>query len=515
MARLPCGVSTGALDAVRGLAETCAPTNAVNELYRASALDLAAMIRTGRVSSREVVEAHIAKIRRVNPRLNAMVRDRFDDARLEADAADALRARRPDELPPLHGVPCTIKESFSVTGMPWTAGLVSRRDKLATDDAVTVKRLRAAGAIVLGVTNTSELCMWMESVNKVYGRTTSAYDAGRTSGGSSGGEGAIVGSGASPFGLGSDIGGSIRMPAFFNGIFGHKPSGGLVPGSGQFPQAMGAGAMMLSTGPLTRKAGDLMPLLRLLAGPDAGDPMCRPMHLGDPSDVDLSTVTVHDVRDDKSLQRYPIETALLDAQEAAVRALAQRGARVVKTSVPGLSDAFELWGAAMHSRNEASFLSYLINPAGAPMSTMDVLRELPSSIVNRSDFTLPALALALVENVPAMWSTRMTTMTARVERLRGRVDALLGSRDLMLFPSHPRVAPKHHAPLLRFPDAGFTGVFNVLEVPVTQVPLGLDARALPVGVQVIGPRGQDHVPIAAALALEEALGGWVPPAEWS
>lgn len=503
-----------ALDALRRIAETCLPSTTVNELHRCSALDLATMIRAGRVSSREVVESHIARVRRVNPRLNAMVCDRFDDARAEADAADARRAASPDDLPMLHGVPCTIKEAFSVTGMPWSAGLVSRRDLRATADAATVQRLRAAGAIVLGVTNTSELCMWMESVNRIYGRTASAYDTGRTSGGSSGGEGAMVGSGASPFGLGSDIGGSIRMPAFFNGVFGHKPSGGLVPSSGQFPQATGSAGLMLSTGPLTRSARDLMPLLRLLAGPDAGDPMCRAMHLGDPAAVDLSTITVHDVRDDKSLQRFPIEAALLDAQEAAVQALARRGARIQKTSVPGLADAFELWSAAMHVRNKVSFAA-LLGGEGAPMSTGAVLRELPMAFAGRSDFTVPALGLALAEHLPLLLSARMLTMTARIEHLRSRIDGLLGAHDVMLFPSHPRVAPKHHAALLRFADAGFTGVFNVLEVPVTQVPLGLDARALPLGVQVIGARGQDHVPIAVAMALEEALGGWVPPAEWS
>lgn len=500
------------LDGGAALAESSAPT--VNDLHRSSALELAAMIRTGRVSSREVVESHVAKIQKVNPRINAMVRDRFDAARAEADAADARTARGDDDLPLLHGVPCTIKESFAVEGMPWTAGLVSRRDVRADRDAVTVKRLRDAGAIVMGVTNTSELCMWFESVNRIYGRTTSAYDTGRTAGGSSGGEGAMVGSGASPFGLGSDIGGSIRMPAFFNGVFGHKPSGALVPGSGQFPQAHGAAALMLSTGPLTRSAHDLMPLMRLLAGPDEGDPMCRPMRLGDPADVKISGMTVHDVRDDKSLQRFPIERELLDAQEAAVQALARLGARVVKTSVPGLSDAFELWSAAMHSRNEVSFASFMGRDGGT-MTAFDALRELPMSIAGRGPFTLPALSLVLAEVVPSLLSARLQRMTARIEKLRGQIDALLGSRNVMLFPSHPRVAPKHHAPLLRFADAGFTGVFNVLEVPVTQVPLGLDARALPVGVQVIGPRSQDDVPIAVAMALEDALGGWVPPAQWS
>ncbi len=472
------------------------------------------MVRSGAVTSRALVEAHVAHIERVNPSLRAMVRDRFDAARAEADAADAAVAAGDRELPPFHGVPCTIKESFAVEGMPWSAGLVSRRDVRASEDAVTVKRLRAAGAIVLGVTNTSELCMWMESVNKLYGRTTSAYDTGRTSGGSSGGEGAMVGSGASPFGLGSDIGGSIRMPAFFNGVFGHKPSGGLVPASGQFPQAFGAAALMLSTGPLTRSARDLMPLLRLVAGPDAGDPLCRRMHLGDPSEVDLRGLTVHDVRDAASIQGSRVETELLDAQEAAVRALAARGARVRTTSVPGLADALELWSAGMQQRNEDSF-GELMGGDGPAMGTWAALKEVPAAVLGRSDFTLPALGLVLAEVLPALMPGRTQKMLARVEALRGRLDALLGADAVMLYPSHTRVAPKHHSALLTFMDSGLTGVFNLLEVPVTQVPLGLDARGLPTGVQVVGPRGQDHLPIAVALALDEALGGWVPPPLWA
>src|SRR5207237_4871758 len=147
--------------------------------------------------------------------------------------------------------------------------------------APTVGGLRAAGAIPLGVTNLSELCMWMESNNRVYGRTGNAYDPRRTAGGSSGGEGAIVGAAGAPFGLGSDIGGSIRMPAFFNGVFGHKPTGGLVPNSGQFPMAHGPALRYLTTGPIARHAEDLMPLLRILAGPDGDDAGCVAMELGD------------------------------------------------------------------------------------------------------------------------------------------------------------------------------------------------------------------------------------------
>src|SRR5262249_8717417 len=152
-----------------------------------------------------------------------------------------------------------------------TGGLYARRGKPATRDATAVKRLRAAGAIPLGVTNVSELCMWMESANTVYGRTSNPYDLARTPGGRSGGEGAIVGAGASPVGLGSDVGGSIRMPAFFCGVFGHKPTGGLIPNTGQFPIAENDALRYLTTGPLCRRAEDLWPIVRTLAGPDGED----------------------------------------------------------------------------------------------------------------------------------------------------------------------------------------------------------------------------------------------------
>ncbi|MHB8879010.1 MAG: amidase, partial [Myxococcaceae bacterium] len=255
-------------------------------LLACSAVELARRIRQGEVTSRRVCEAHIEQIQRVNPAINAVVAERFEAALAEADAADAaVRAGPRDSLPPFHGVPCTIKEAFAVRGMPNTAGLVARRARLSGQDAPTVARVRAAGAIPLGVTNISELCMWMESDNRVYGRSNNPYDPTRIVGGSSGGEGAIIGAGGSPFGLGSDIGGSIRGPAFFNGVFGHKPTGGLVPSSGQYPRSEGASMRLMTTGPLARRAEDLYPLLRVLAGPDADDPSCRPMKLGDPAGV--------------------------------------------------------------------------------------------------------------------------------------------------------------------------------------------------------------------------------------
>ena len=190
----------------------------MSDIFMVSATELARRVRTGETTSVALVEACIDAVQKVNPALNAMVVTRFEEARADARAADAkLKEVGPDKVGVFHGVPCSIKESFAFEGMPNTAGLKAREGLLAPADSITVARLRAAGAIPLGVTNTSELCMWMESNNRVYGLTRNPYDQSRTAGGSSGGEGAIVGSGALAFGLGSDIGGSIRMPAFFNG----------------------------------------------------------------------------------------------------------------------------------------------------------------------------------------------------------------------------------------------------------------------------------------------------------
>ncbi|MDO9174376.1 MAG: amidase family protein, partial [Actinomycetota bacterium] len=212
------------------------------DLLLASATVLAERLRRDEITARDLVDAHIARAEAVNPVLNAIVFDRYALAREAAELADAkLSAARHagtvDALPPLLGVPCTIKENFEFAGTPQASGLWSRRDIVNTANAPTVQSLLDAGAIPIGVTNTSELCMWMESYNAVYGRCSNPYDKRRTVGGSSGGEGSIVGSGASPFGLGADVGGSIRMPAYFNGVFGHKCSPQLIPNAGQYPAA--------------------------------------------------------------------------------------------------------------------------------------------------------------------------------------------------------------------------------------------------------------------------------------
>jgi fatty acid amide hydrolase 2 len=471
-----------------------------------SAFEQAAAIRRGELTSQAAVAAHVELARVVNPTINAIVVERYEQAMAEAAQADAHIARNgTDALPPLFGVPCTIKESFAVAGLPNTSGLVRRRELIASEDATAVARLRAAGAICIGLTNVSELCMWMESNNRVYGRSSNPYDPRCIVGGSSGGEGAIVGAGASPFGLGADIGGSIRMPAFFCGVFGHKCSGGVVPGTGMFPISENDALRYLATGPITRRASDLMPLLRLLAGPDGRDAGTREVVLQDPEAVDVGSLDVWVVEDNG---RMPVDFELVEALDRAALALERLGAKVRRRKLPELGRGFELWSAGMANAAETPFRHLL--GEGEPIA---IGRELLRWAMGKSAHTLPALVLAAVEDfgplVPS--GEERAKLVQEGLALRAKIDELLGARGVLLFPTHPRPAPRHHAPLLRPLDWTYTAVFNVLETPVTQVPMGLSRAGLPLGLQVVGAGDCDHVTIAVACALERECGGWVRP----
>ena len=471
------------------------------DLTSASGLALARSIRAGETTSADVLEAHLELLDRVNPRINAVVAQRREEARAEAKAADErIAAARPDEeLPPFLGVPCTIKESISLEGMPLSAGLVARKDVRAERSASVVERIVAAGAIPIGVTNTSELTMWVESENRVYGRTSNPYDQTRSAGGSSGGEGSVVGSGASPFGIGSDIGGSIRIPAFFNGVFGHKPTPGLVPTSAQFPPAVGDSPRLLGVGPIARRAEDLEPALRAIAGPDGEDPYVREMPIGDPAEVSLDGL---DVIVSGGFAYYPVGRELVEARRKAARALADAGANVREMPLKRLRRAHELYIIALKNVSPASVASMLSDEGVEPPRGRGYLHR-------RGPHTAATRFLLALERVPTPERT-VQRMLAAGRRLGEELIEAIGD-GVLLHPPFHQVAPKH-GHILRRPRAiAPMVVFNLAGVPVTQVPMGLGSRGLPLGVQVVGSPGNDHLTIAAALELERACGGWVPP----
>ena len=268
------------------------PAGALGDpMHYSSVRSLASAIRDRRTSSVEVVDACLARIDAVNPALNAVVQLRADEARADARRADEAVARG-EPVGPLHGVPMTIKDSLDTAGMITTGGSTGRASFVPERDATVVHRVKTAGAILLGKTNTPELTLSYETDNLVYGRTNNPWDVMRTPGGSSGGAAAIVACGGAAFDIGSDYGGSIRLPAHFNGIAGIKPTHGRVPRTGHIFPFGGTHDAFQQIGPFGRYVDDLVLLLPILAGPDNVDPAIVPMPLGEPGTVDLSTLRI-------------------------------------------------------------------------------------------------------------------------------------------------------------------------------------------------------------------------------
>lgn len=437
-----------------------------------------------------------------------------------------------ESLPPFLGVPISIKECFAMQGMPHTSGLLARVETQAPqEDATAVRRLRAAGFVCVATTNVSELCMWYESANPVWGRTNNPYAVSHIVGGSSGGEAALIAACGSPCGLGSDVGGSIRMPAFFNGVAGHKPTGGRVPATGQHPVAEGDALRYLTTGPIARYAEDLWPLLVVIEGADGVDTACRgqwpttPMLRRSATPAALLRRGLPGVRvvvpvgasgkPDDPMPLPPLVTPVADdlagAMAAAYTVLRDDyGCACGHIAMPEFARSLDMWSAKLALAEQPSFRDHLSEGAG--QGGVRIGLEIVKGLFGRSRYTLPALVLAAVEKLPAKLAPRHTrAAAAAADALRERLARELGPHGVMLFPSHSTVAPVHNAPLLRPFNFTFTSLFNALELPVTQVPLGLNAAGLPMGLQVVGAPGCDHVTIAVALALERSMGGWVPP----
>jgi fatty acid amide hydrolase 2 len=293
------------------------------------------------------------------------------------------------------------------------------------------------------------------------------------------------------------------MPAFFCGVFGHKPSGGLVPSTGHYPVTENELQRYNCVGPLARRAEDLMPILRLIAGPDGREELCRAdLILGDPATVALEGLRVVVVEENGVT---PVADELRLAQRRAAEALRARGAVVETAGVEALRHSFEVWSAMLDAARGKPFSELLGN--GKPFQAG---RELLRWTVRRSPHTLPAIALAALEKLPALLPARARRALEIGRALKEELTSLVGT-GVLLYPPYAEVAPRHYKPMWPPFNWVYTAILNVMEFAVTQVPLGLNDRGLPVGVQVAAPPGADHRTIAVALTLEQTFGGWVPP----
>ncbi|XP_068164912.1 fatty-acid amide hydrolase 2-A-like [Antennarius striatus] len=483
-----------------------------NPLLLLSATQVAKKIRRREVSSVEVVQAYIDRIQEVNPLLNAVVKDRFDAALQEAAQVDKLIEEETDGEEvlegrlPLLGVPLSVKECFSVQGMPLTTGVVSRQGIVSMADCPTVALLKRAGAIPLGVTNVPVLCMWCETHNHLYGITRNPYDLERTAGGSSGGEASLIAAAGAVIGIGTDMGGSIRMPSFFCGTFGHKTTPGVVSAEDTYPTFSGRQNEFLSVGPICRYAEDLLPMLKIMVGPNAH-------MLSLDTKVDLQKLRFFTMTDNGgSGTTSPVSKELIDIQRKVVERLeADFGVKVEEVHFPVFCYSFQIWDTYMglpdkEGKPPRTFAELMGKPGHPICPPWELLKW----TVGKSQYTMAAIGLSLF-GMCGIFKPSFVFIQQKKEKLQKEVEELLGSDGILLYPSHPRVAPKHHHPLFRPFDRSYTGIFNILGLPVTQCPLGLGEGGLPLGVQVAAGKLQDHLTLEVALYLEKTFGGWRDP----
>ena len=461
-----------------------------------SAEEMAERVRRKEISPVELLDAHLARLERLNPQLNAFVSVDADRARQHAQAAEAAQMREAD-VGPLHGVPITIKSSIDVAGLPCEVGTKLRAGFVAKMDAPLVTRLRAAGAIILGTTNVPEMLVAYETDNLLHGRTNNPWDLGRTPGGSSGGEAAAIAAGFSAAGVGSDGGGSIRVPAHFSGICGLKPTPGRIPATGHFPPCQGPFALLGVVGPMARTVPDLALLLRVMAGPESADANSAPVayRRADPG-------RMHQLRigyfEDDEIAGTTAETRV--AVRAAASALEKEGFVVEPFRPKGLERMSELWWV-FFGQTAGLVLGPML--AGHELELSPILKDFIESVGADAPLTRDLLLNA--------WMQR--------DQCRAHLLQQMERFPILLCPVSSAPAFRHAAGTWRLNGRGsayrdvmrYSQWFNLTGNPAVVVPVGKSPEGLPIGVQVVGRPWEEETVLAVAAEIERACGGWQRP----
>jgi amidase len=469
----------------------------MNELIFLPAVLMAEQVRKKKISPVELVDAHLRQIERVNPKLNAFVQVDTERARQAAQEAE-ITVMREKKLGPLHGVPISIKSSLAVTGMLCESGTRLRAGFVPAQDAPLVARLRAAGAIVLGVTNTPELLMAWETDNLLYGRTNNPWDLDRTPGGSSGGEAAAIAAGMSAGGVGSDGGGSIRVPAHFSGICGLKPTPGRIPATGHYPVSAGPFALIGVVGPMARTVADLKVLFEVMQGPDAGDTCAAPVPLRWTSEDETRTLRVGYFEDDG---RTPVTPATREAVRTAAEDLRSTGFQVEPFQPEGLEEARQLW----HT---------LFVVAGGMLLLRPMFKGRESDL---SPMLKQFLEWSAAE--PALTGENLLDVWIRRDELRARFLRQMQQYEILLCPAAAIPAFRHgerswqvDGQTVNYLDAwSYAEFFNLLGNPAVVVPVGRSPEGQPIGVQIVGQPWEEEQALSVAAALEKRCGAWKTP----
>jgi Asp-tRNA(Asn)/Glu-tRNA(Gln) amidotransferase A subunit family amidase len=423
---------------------------------------MASLVRDGAVTPTELVEEHLRQIEKRNPKINAFVAVRAEEALAEARALDPGDARGM-----LYGVPVTVKDSFDIAGMATRVGSLARPETPAAEDATVVARLRRQGAILLGRTNTPEMLLSYDTDNPITGRTNNPWCPDRTPGGSSGGEAAAIAAYCSPGGIGSDGGGSIRIPAHFCGIAGFKPTPGRIPGTGHVPSLGHPAGLLTAVGPMARTAKDLRLLFSALAGFEAQDPFSVPVPLREPM-LGQMRIGVWE-----QFYSVPVDPEI---RQAVARAAAMLEAQSFTTDVfepRGMERAPNVW-AFLFSQwpvrpSETTAEQALVNLAARDRMRAAFLRQMEAAAV--AVLIMPAFGIT----APRHGATRFTVDGGEIGFFQAAMPAL---------------------------------VANALGLPAAVVPMTMSADGLPIGVQLVGRPYEDELLLELAIRLEEARGVW-------
>ena len=454
---------------------------------------MAELIRNVKLSPIELVQAHLNRIDELNPKINAYVQVDADHALATARHAETA-AMRNNPLGPLHGVPISIKSAIDVAGMRCEAGTKLREGHVATGDAPLVSRLRKAGAIILGVTNTPELLMAWETDNLLYGRTNNPWDLSRTAGGSSGGEAAAIASGCSAGGVGSDGGGSIRVPAHFCGICGLKPTPGRIPATGHFPQSVGPFAPLGVVGPMARTVADLKLLFEVMQGPDIGDPSAAPLPVRWPDRDELKKTRIGYFEDDG---RTSITSETHKAVRCAAEALRRAGFEVEPFRPEGLEKARQLWWQFFGVAG-----GMLLGPMIYEAMTRDHEFEL-SPILKEFNSWVAAEPPHTAQSLLDCWIDRDLVRMQIFEQMKKFPVVLSPVASIPAF-HHGERRWQIDGKTIDYLDAwSYCEWFNLLGMPAATVPVSQSADGMPIGVQIAAEPWHEELVLEVAEVIEQ------------
>jgi len=453
------------------------------------------LLRSGEISVVELAEAHLEQIARLNPQLNVFVD--FDAERVRDEA------RRLDETPKgerrgaLHGLPVTVKSSIAAAGYRCEIGSLLNKGDVPREDAVVVARLRAAGALILGTTNCPEFLMAYETANLLHGRTNNPWDVERTPGGSSGGESAAIAAGLSAAGLGSDSGGSVRVPAHFTGICSLKPTPGRIPGRGHLPPCVGPFSTLGSIGPMARTMSDVALLFRTLSGQDPLDPMSPPIALREPGRDELRANTIGFFEEDGLV---PVTPETRAAVRAAAAALRDAGFRVEPFRPQTLELLRKLWWKFFV---QCGAMFYAPAIRGREHQLSPIFREF----------------LGFSAAVPPLTAAELLDAWAELDLIRSKMLEEMSDHPVLLCPVASTPAFRHgerswiiEGQAVNYLDAvRHTQWFNALACPAAVVPVGRSPEGLPIGVQIAARPFQDETALGIAEVVDAAFGYRPPP----